>query len=174
MLSIIVALDKKNGIGSRNGLPWTLPADLKHFKEVTMGHPIIMGRKTHESIGRALPGRKNIIITRQKDYAAPGCEVVDSLEGAIAAADSSLRGDPTAVGLTKQSHEVFVIGGGEIFAQVLPRVQKLYVTEVNHEFPADVYFPEFNKNEWREVSREPRAADEKNPYEYSFVVYERR
>ncbi|MDO8584898.1 MAG: dihydrofolate reductase [bacterium] len=159
MLSFIVALDNRRGIGLKNGLPWTLPADLRHFKEVTMGHPIIMGRKTHESIGRALPGRKNIIITRQKDFVAPGCEVVQSFDEALVRAGEG---------------EVFVIGGGEIFAAVLPRAQKLYVTEVNHAFQADVYFPEFNKNEWREVSREPHAADEKNPYAYSFVVYERR
>ncbi len=159
MISIVVAMDKNRAIGSRNGLPWKLPADLKHFKEVTMGHPIIMGRKTHESIGRALPGRKNIIITRQKDFAAPGCEVVQSFDEALARAGEG---------------EVFVIGGGEIFVQAMPRVQKMYMTEVNHEFSADVYFPEFNKNEWREMSREPHAADEKNPHEYSFVVYERR
>lgn len=159
MISIVVALDKNRGIGLKNGLPWTLPADLRHFKEVTMGHPIIMGRKTHESIGRALPGRKNIIITRNEGYVAEGCEVVHSLEEAIALAGAG---------------EVCIIGGGEIFVMALPMAQKLYVTEVDHVFSADVYFPEINPDEWKVVSRDSHKADEKNPHDYAFVVYERR
>lgn len=158
MLSIVVALDKNKGIGLKNALPWKLPADLKHFKEVTMGHPIIMGRKTHESIGRALPGRKNIIITRNEGYAAEGCEVVHSLEEAL-----KLFG----------SEDAFVIGGADIFRQALPLVERMYITEINHVFPCDVFFPELNMSEWREVERRQGMKDEKNPYEYWFTVYER-
>lgn len=159
MLSIIVAIDKNRGIGLKNGLPWKLPADLKHFKEVTMGHPIIMGRKTHESIGRALPGRKNIIITRNEQYVAEGCEVVYALDEAL-----KLVGNDDA----------FVIGGAEIFRQALPLAQKMYITEIRNEFPCDVFFPEFDTSEWREVERTQGVKDEKNPYEYYFVVYERK
>lgn len=159
MLSIIVAIDKNRGIGQKNGLPWKLPADLKHFKEVTMGHPIIMGRKTYESIGRALPGRRNIIVTRNADFAAPGCEVVYGLDEAL-----KLVGGGDA----------FVIGGAEIFRQALPLAQNIYITEIHYEFPCDVFFPEFDMGEWREAERKLGVKDEKNPYDYWFVIYERK
>lgn len=159
MLSIIVAVDENRGIGNQNGLPWKLPADLKHFKEVTMGHPIIMGRKTFESIGRALPGRRNIIVTRNADFSASGCEIVHALDEAL-----------KLVG----SEDAFVIGGAEIFRQAFPVVQRMYMTEIRRAFSCDVFFPEFNMNEWREVERKQGVKDEKNPYEYYFVVYERK
>lgn len=159
MLSLIVAMDAHRGIGAHNQLSWKLPADLKHFKDVTMGHPIIMGRKTYESIGRALPGRRNIIVTRNADFAATGCEVVHSLDDAL-----------KLVG----SDDAFVIGGAEMFRQALPFVRKMYMTEIRHEFPCDVFFPEFDMNEWREVERKQGVKDERNPYDYWFVVYERK
>ncbi len=163
MLSIIVAIGNNNVIGKRGGgLLWRLPADLKHFKDLTMGHPIIMGRKTFESIGRPLPGRTNIVITRQPDFKAEGIEVISSLESALALVASG------------QWLEVFIIGGGEIYSQSLPLANKLYVTEVHHDFPeGDVYFPAIDKNIWRETSRVKGPKDEKNIYDYNFVIYEK-
>lgn len=192
MLSIIVAIGQNNVIGKRGaglpagqaGLLWKLPADLKHFKDLTMGHPIIMGRKTFESIGRPLSGRTNIVITRQTDFKVEGVIAVFSLDAAL----SSLRGTP------KQSLEIaaspdlpagrqaprndrseaFIIGGGEIYAQALTLADRLYVTEVHHSFPeGDVFFPAIDKNIWREVSRAPGPVDEKNIYPHDFIIYER-
>ncbi len=169
MISIIVAIGDNNVIGKRgSGLLWRLPADLKHFKDLTMGHPIIMGRRTYEAIGRPLPGRQNIVITRQPDFKAEGCIVMPSIEHALL----SLRG------ITKQSYndvnEIFIIGGGEIYAQAMPLAVRLYVTVVHHNFPeGDVYFPAIDKNIWREVSREQGVKDEKNIYDYEFIVYEK-
>jgi dihydrofolate reductase len=162
MISIIVAVGENNVIGKRGaGLLWRLPADLKHFKDLTMGHPIIMGRKTFEAIGRPLPGRTNIVITRQPDFKPEGATVVGSLDSALVASGYILK-------------PVFVIGGGEIYAQALPLADRLYVTEVHHDFPdGDVYFPTIDKNIWREVSRTPGAVDEKNIYPHDFIIYER-
>lgn len=147
-------------IGKENNLPWHLPADLKFFKEVTMGHPIIMGRKTHESIGRNLPGRENIVITRNEDYAAEGCTVIHSIE--------ELRG------IEKQKNEeLFVIGGAEIFNLSFSIADRLYITLIEDEFEGDTFFPEFQEEDWKLVSKEKGRRDEKNPYEYSFCIYER-
>ncbi len=163
MLSIIVAIGNNNVIGKRGaGLLWKLPADLKHFKDTTMGHPIIMGRKTFEAIGCPLPGRQNIVITRQPDFKAEGVTVVASLDSALVASGYTLN-------------PVFIIGGGEIYAQALHLADKLYVTEVHHDFPeGDVYFPAIDKNIWRETSRVKGMQDEKNIYDYEFVVYARK
>lgn len=157
VISLIAAMDKHRVIGKDNTLPWKISADLKRFKELTSGKPVIMGRKTFESIGKPLPNRTNIIITRDKNYMASGCIVVHSVEGALKAA---------AVG-----KEVMVIGGAEIYKQFLPRANRLYLTLINEEFEGDAYFPEYNKNEWKEVFREDH---EDNGLRYAFVNLERR
>ncbi len=159
-LTIIVAAADNNVIGGGNKLLWNLPADMQHMKKLTMGHPLIMGRKTHESIGRALPGRRNIVITRQQaEY--PGCEVVASLEEALRA----VKHDP--------SGEVFIFGGGEIYRQTLPETQKIYMTRVHGHFAGDVTFPDISPAEWKETAREDHDADAENPHGYSFITYER-
>lgn len=159
IISIIVAMDKKGVIGFEGDLPWRLSADLKHFKAITMSKPLIMGRKTHESIGRPLPGRKNIVLSHAKDFDAGGCTVVHSLDDAFQAA-----GDVD---------EVIIMGGSGIYDQSLARAGRLYLTEVHADVGGDVYFPEFNKAEWLEIEREEHSADEKNEFDYSFVVMER-
>ncbi len=156
-LSIIVAMAANNVIGVDNQLPWHLSADLKYFKTVTMGKPIIMGRKTFQSIGRALPGRRNIVITRDTAWSADGVEVVHAPESAL-----------TAV---SDVPEAMVIGGAEIYRALLPLVDRLYVTEVALEVAGDAFFPDIGA-EWREVSRASHAADGDQPG-YAFVVYER-
>jgi len=159
MKSIIVAFDKNHGIGAANDLLWVrdLPADLRHFKEVTTGHTIIMGRKTYESLERPLPNRQNIVISRDLED-APGCVVVRDLDAAYAAATSD---------------DIYVIGGGQIYALALDTVSQLYVTEVNEMFAAQVFFPEIDPTVWREVSREHHDKDDANKYDYDFVVYSR-
>lgn len=150
----------ENGvIGKRNALPWYLPADLKHFKDVTMGKPIIMGRTTYESIGRALPGRVNVVLTSQAGFTAEGCKVVHSVEEALQAAP--------------EAEEVVVIGGGAIYKEFLPLAQKIYLTEVHSSIEGDIYFPELNKAEWREEARQDFNSDDKNPYNYSFITLQR-
>lgn len=155
-VSIIVAVDKNWLIGRRGGLPWRLPADLRHFKSVTTGHTVIMGRKTYESIGKPLPNRFNIVITKQKGMTIPGCEVVDSAEEALR--------------LSPEKREIFVIGGAEIYSRFLPLVDKIYLTRIDHSFEGDIFFPEINMSEWKEIEREDMKPDEKNPYPYSFIV----
>lgn len=157
MISIIVAVARNGVIGKKgSGLLWRLPADLKHFKEITMGHAIITGRKTHESIGKALPERKNIVVTRQKNYNAPGCTIVKSLKEALAQAE----GD-----------EVFIIGGGEIYAQALPLADKLYITRIDENFDGDIYFPEIDGKVWELVERKEGIVDEKNKYPHKFLIF---
>ncbi len=146
-------------IGKTNALPWYLPADLKHFRDLTRGKPIIMGRKTFEAIGKPLPDRLNIIITHEADFKKEGCIVVHSPEEAIAAAENA--------------EEVMVIGGGTIYKLFLPKADRLYLTEIDHEFDGDIFFPEFDRSEWCEISREPHEPDEKNPYRYTFLTLER-
>ncbi len=160
IISIIVAMDKKGVIGLEGDLPWHLSADLKHFKVITMSKPLIMGRRTHESIGRPLPGRKNIIMTRSSGFIAEGCTVVLSLDDAFQAA-----GDV---------EEVMIMGGSAIYDQSLARADRLYLTEVHTDVSGDVYFPEFNKSEWVELERENHSADKKNNFDYSFVILERK
>jgi len=159
LLSLIVAMTPHHVIGANNRLLWRLPAELQYFKKITMGKPIIMGRKTHESIGRALPGRRNIIISHNPTFQAEGCEVVDSLEKALA--------------LVQAEEEAMIIGGAQIYQQALPLAHRLYLTLVHHEFTGDTFFPEWETSEWRELSREERAADAENLYAVSFVVLER-
>lgn len=157
-VSLIVAMADDGVIGINNQLPWHLPADLKYFKAVTMGKPIIMGRKTFESIGRPLPGRQNIVITRRHDWAAEGITVVQSTEAAVAAAAGA--------------DEVMVIGGAEIYRAMLPLVDQLYVTEVALAVEGDAFFPAIDPAVWRERSREVHAAEADKPA-YAFVTYER-
>ncbi|QPA32466.1 dihydrofolate reductase [Thermaerobacillus caldiproteolyticus] len=161
MISLIVAMDNSRVIGKDNKLPWHLPADLAYFKKVTMGHPIVMGRKTFESIGRPLPGRENIIVTRNRSFQPEGCTVIHSVEGIKQIA-------------AKRSDEVFVIGGAELFAAILPLADRLYITKIEANFPGDTFFPVFNEAEWRLISCEKGQKDEKNPYDYFFLVYERK
>lgn len=158
-LSIIVAMAKDRVIGAKNDLPWHLPEDLKYFKATTLGKPIVMGRKTFDSIGRPLPGRQNIVVTRNAEWTHDGVDVAPSLDAAIA-----MAGDVP---------EVMITGGAQIFEMALPTVNKLYITEIELEVAGDTFFPEFSKAEWQEVSRESYPADEGKPA-YAFVVYERR
>lgn len=158
-ISVIVAMADNGVIGNQNRLPWHLPADLKHFKATTMGKPIIMGRKTWESIGRPLPGRINIVVTRDPDYVADGCVVVDGIDAALAAA--------------ADHDEVMVIGGAEFYRQALPRASTLYLTLVHDSFEGDTFFPELDGREWRERGREDFEPDANNPHAYSFVQLER-
>ena len=158
-LSLLVALDRNQVIGREGRLPWHLPADLKHFKAITMGKPIIMGRKTHESVGRPLPGRRNIVLTHQADYTATGCEVFSSLELALDA--------------TRHEAEVMIVGGAALYAAALPLCTRLYITEVDVEMDGDVHFPSFARTQWREVSAEHHAADATHACAYSFKVLDR-
>src|SRR3990167_10884645 len=161
-LSLIIAMDINNLIGSHNQLAWYLPADLQRFKNLTMGHYIIMGRKTYESIGRALPGRTSVIITRQPGFYASGCVTATSLDMAREMAYAA------------QDLEPFVIGGGQIYREALPHVNKIYLTRVYHQFEGDVFFPEFKLIEWQEKERVYFEPDEKNSYAYSFNILIRR
>jgi dihydrofolate reductase len=158
-LALIAALDRNGLIGRDNALPWHLPADLQHFKRTTLGKPILMGRKTWESLGRPLPGRHNIVLTRDPGYRVEGATVVTSLDAALAAA-----GD---------ADEVMVIGGAALYATLLPRADRLYLTRIDAAFAGDAWFPEIALDEWREVARETHAPDERNPYPYTFVTLER-
>lgn len=162
IISIIVAVADNWVIGKKNSLPWYLPADLKHFKEITMGHHIIMGQKTHESIGRALPGRTNIVLSFDKEYKAEGCTVVNSLDEAISIAENN------------GEKEVFVIGGASVYEQSVDIADKIYITRIHNKFDGDVYFPELDLNKWKEISREEHQPDDKNPYEYEFLVLEKK
>lgn len=158
-VSILVAYDRNRAIGHQNKLPWHLPEDLKRFKSLTMGHHIVMGRKTYESIGKPLPGRTNVVITRELGYLAEGSIVVDTLERALE--------------IAKDDSEIFIIGGAQIFVQMLPFADRIYATEIDATFDADTYFPEFDRASWAETSREHRASDGANPYSFDFVVYDR-
>jgi len=159
-ISFIVAMDRSGAIGRDNKLPWHLPADLRFFKRTTMGHPIVMGRKTYESIGKPLPGRRNLILTRSAEFAVDGCETVRSIAEAQA--------------LAGVSEELFVIGGAEVFRAAYPQADKLVLTRIDHEFEADTYFAELDLNDWTLVSEEPGVRDERNPYDYVFQIYERK
>lgn len=159
-ISIIVAMDKKGVIGLEGDLPWHLSADLKHFKAITMGKPLIMGRKTHESIGRPLPGRMNIILTKSQEFKTEGCTVVHSLEEALLAA-----GDV---------EEVMIMGGSGIYEQSLDLANRLYITEVHADVSGDAYFPKFDRGDWLEIERVDYSADDKNEFDFSFVVMERK
>lgn len=159
-ISIITAMDTNRVIGNKNALPWHLPRELQYVKEVTMGHAIIMGRKNYESIGKALPGRRNIIVTRNTAYQAENCEVYHSVEEVLETC--------------KQEEEIFIFGGEEIYKLFLPYVEKMYITKINHAFEGDTFFPLIEEEEWEEKSKEDGITDEKNPYEYAFYTYERK
>ncbi|HUC20394.1 MAG TPA: dihydrofolate reductase [Candidatus Polarisedimenticolaceae bacterium] len=161
VLGLVVAVAENEVIGKTGGMPWRLPADLTHFREITTGHPIIMGRTTHETIGKALPGRDNIVITRNAAYKADGCQVVNSLGAAIKLAAEL------------DSGEAYIIGGGNIYTQALPLVQTMYVTEVHATPEGDVRFS-YDLSAWTEVSREDHPADEHNQYPYSFLKLTRK
>lgn len=161
-VSLIAALAENGVIGCDNRLPWRLPADLQHFKQLTMGKPLVMGRKTRESIGRTLPGRMNIVVTRDPRFQVAGCVVVHGIGQALqAAADAG-------------ADEVMIMGGAELYAQVLARVDRLYLTEVKARVEGNIRFPDFDRRNWREVAREPHSADARNEYDYDFVVLDRR
>ncbi|WP_285397235.1 dihydrofolate reductase [Lysinibacillus sp. fls2-241-R2A-57] len=158
MISLIVAHDNNYVIGYENGMPWHLPGDLKYFKDKTMGKPMIMGRKTFESIGRPLPGRRNIVITRDASYHADGIEVVTSLEGALA-----LAGDVP---------EIMIIGGEQIFRSCMDIADRLYITKINHSFNGDTYFPNYEQNFENVSSEEPETAPE--GYTFQYQIFERK
>lgn len=157
-LALIAAVAANGVIGSDNALPWRLPEDLKRFRALTLGHPVIMGRRTFESIGRPLPGRRNIVVTRNAAWRVEGCETASSLEAALAAAGTG--GD-----------EIFVIGGAQIYAEALPLAQRLYLTEIRQPFTGDARFPDVNRVEWKETARETYRTAE--GLEYDFAVYDR-
>jgi len=158
-LTIIAAMAKGRVIGKDNDLIWHLPDDLKHFKNLTKGHHVIMGRKTFESMGKPLPGRTNIVITRQKDYKADGCILVHTLEEAIRKAEGDAQ--------------PFIIGGGEIYKQALKYAQTIELTEVHGEFEGDTTFPEFDTSKWKEIERNSHATDEKHKYSFDFTRYQK-
>lgn len=158
-LTAVVALDENRVIGLDNKLPWNMPADLQHFKKITLGKPILMGRKTYESIGRPLPKRRNIIISRDKNFAADGCEIFASPDAALHA----LQDCP----------EVMLIGGAQLFSQLLPKLTHLELTTIHHQFMGDTFFPELDFTQWQEITRETHPADAENPYSYTFLSYEK-
>lgn len=157
IISIIVAMAKNRVIGKDNQMPWHLPADLAHFKKVTLGKPIIMGRKTYESIGRPLPGRTNIVISRNSEYKLDGCKTVTSIEKALS--------------LVQNEEEIFIVGGGHLYSELLPVANRLYLTFIDLEVDGDTQFPEFKHLNLKEGKREKHIKDEKNPYNYEFVDY---
>jgi dihydrofolate reductase len=159
-LSIAVAVGENFAIGKNNQLLWHMPADLKFFKQTTSGHTVVMGRKTFDSVGRPLPNRRNIVITRDTELKIEGVEVVNSLDEALA--------------ITRMEDKpVFIVGGAEIYKQALPKTQTLYLTTIHHHFDADTFFPEIDRGEWKVISSEVHKADEKNKYDYTFEVLER-
>ena len=159
MISFLVAMDRNQVIGYQNELPWRLPADLAYFKEKTTGHKVIMGRKTFESIGRPLPNRVNIVLTKDRRFFAEGCVVRHSLEDVMA--------------LISEEEEAFVIGGAQMFELFLPYVDRMYITCIDHEFCGDTFFPTIDFRQWELVSEKKGIKNEKNPYDYTFLVYEK-
>lgn len=159
-ISLVVAVSRNRVIGRDNQLPWRLPADLAFFKRVTMGHPVIMGRRTYESIGKPLPGRLNLVVTHQAAFPAPGCVVVQSLGEAYAR--------------TQDAPEVCVIGGSAIFAETLPIADRIYLTEVDAEVEGDTFFPEFDRSQWIETELERHGIDERHALPFRIVQLDRR
>ncbi|MBI5890302.1 MAG: dihydrofolate reductase [Nitrosomonadales bacterium] len=159
-LSLIVAMARNRTIGVNNTLPWRCPEDLKHFKTLTMGHHMIMGRKTFDSIGKPLPGRTTVVVSRNDDLEIAGCVVAHSLKEAIA--------------ICADDKEIFIVGGAELYRQALSLVDTLYITEIRQDVEGDAHFPEFDKSEWRETSREVRSQETPQPLEYHFVTYCRK
>ncbi len=164
-LSLICAISDNGVIGRNNKLPWHLSEDLKYFKRTTMGKCIIMGRKTYESIGKPLPGRTNIIVTRNRNYDVENARVVDSLADAIELAEN--------ISFIDGSEEAFVIGGAQLYGEALPVVERMHLTRIHADVEGDAWFPEFDAQEWEEISRLDFSSNESNPYDYSICVYER-
>ncbi|MRG88312.1 dihydrofolate reductase [Salinibacillus xinjiangensis] len=162
MISLLVAMDRNRLIGKDNDLPWRLPNDLKFFKETTMGHTIVMGRKTYESIGRPLPGRKNVVMTRDPDYQAEGCEVIHSWETIKKWNEES------------PEREVFIIGGSHLFNDAIHFADRMYITEIDEAFEGDTFFPAFDRSEWELTHKEKGIKNEKNPYDYYYCTYDRK
>lgn len=161
-LSIAVAVGENFAIGKNNQLLWHMPADLKFFKQTTSGHTVVMGRKTFDSVGRPLPNRRNIVITRDASLKIDGVEVVNSLDEALEITEN-------------EEKPVFIVGGAEIYRQALPKTDTLYLTTIHHNtFDADTFFPEIDRSEWELISSEPHKADEKNKYDYTFEVLKRK
>ncbi|MBR0583177.1 type 3 dihydrofolate reductase [Bacillus altitudinis MN12] len=160
MISMIVATGKDRVIGKDNQMPWHLPADLAYFKKVTSGHTIVMGRKTFESIGRALPNRRNIVLTTSSSFQAEGCEVVHSIDDILT--------------IAKTEEELLIIGGSKLYEEMMLYADRLYITHIHHSFEGDRFFPYYDEDDWTVVSREKGHRDEKNPYNYEFVVYDRK
>jgi dihydrofolate reductase len=158
-ISFVVAMGTNRVIGRDDHLPWRLPADMKRFRALTMGKAVIMGRATFDSIGQPLEGRHNIVLTRDRAFRAAGCTVVHSIRAAVRAAGEG---------------DVMVIGGGQVYVQMLPMADRIYLTLIDAEFEGDSYFPRLDMADWHEVSREQHAADERNPYNYDFIVLDRR
>ena len=165
-ISMIAAIDKNRLIGNGPNIPWHLPADLRHFREMTIGKPVVMGRKTFETLPKPLAKRKNMILTRNRNYTAPkACIVVHSVEDVIKTAKTFNENETT---------ELMICGGAPIYAAFLPYANRLYLTQIHAVFEGDVYFPEVDWNEWEEVSRTDHKADEKNRHQYSFLILERK
>lgn len=162
MISLLFAMDKNRVIGKDNDLPWRLPNDLKFFKELTIGNNVIMGRKTYDSMNGPLKNRENIIVTRDKNYEVAGCKIIHSID------------DILSINEKEPTKEWFVIGGEEIFKQILPYADKIYMTYIDHSFEGDTYFPEWDESEWEEISKTKGKKDDKNPYDYYFIEYERK
>jgi len=158
-INIVVAIAANNAIGKNNKLLWHLPKDLKHFKQLTTGHTVIMGRKTFDSVGKPLPNRRNIVVTRQ-NIQIEGCEVVNSLNAALE--------------LAKGEAEVDIVGGAEIYRQAMPLTNFIYLTIVHQDFEADTFFPEIDENHWQEIDREDHQTDEKHAFPFSFITLKRR
>ncbi|TWX68493.1 type 3 dihydrofolate reductase [Colwellia demingiae] len=165
ILSMIVATADNNIIGKNNDMPWHLPADLAYFKKVTLGKPIIMGRKTFESIGRPLPGRRNIVISRDENYQAKGVDSVTSVEQALALVDGSDG--------SEGADEIMVIGGGAIYEHCLPKADRLYITHIKAAIDGDTQFPNYDDGSWNKIASDVRDSDEKNAHQLDFCVYER-
>ena len=159
LLTLVVAKARNGTIGRHNALPWHLPDDLAHFKRTTMGAPIIMGRKTWESIGRPLPGRRNIVVTRNRGYTATGADVVQSLDDALA--------------LASDAGQIFIIGGAQLYAAAMPRAHRILLTEIDADFDGDTFMPALDRAQWHESSRENYPPTKDHDFGYSFVVYER-
>ncbi len=158
-ISLIAAMADNRVIGIDNSLPWNLPADMKWFRQNTLGKPIMMGRKTFDSIGKALPGRRNIVVTRDESFVAKGCDVVHDIESGLA--------------LLSDVDELMVIGGASFYEQTLLKADRLYLTLVHTEIEGDAWFPEVDFSQWTEISREEHEADEKNEFNYSFIIFDR-
>ena len=161
IVSLVVAMDRQGGIGKDGALPWHLPADLKRFKQLTMGHHLIMGRLTYQSIGRVLPGRVMIVVSRNPDYQAPGCLMAHSIEQALNLAE------------TRGESEAFVIGGGKIFAQAIYLADRIYLTEVDAVLDCDTFFPIFDREAWVKIESSSHPADEQNPYASKYHILQR-